>query len=329
MNQCTMPLRPILVTGANGFLGKAIIEELVSQGLPTRGTDIGKEFGRLNVQYRKADITRQEKLFDVISGAGTVIHAAGLAHLSLRRKSLESQFRQVNVVGTGNLVNAAVKAGVEHFVLASSVSVYGPYTEGFYDEDATCKPVGPYAKSKYDGELRAIKIANKNKIPLTILRFATLYGEGDPGNTKRLIKAINQGRFFWIGDGSNRKSLLHKCDAARACRLVATSPASGMRVFNVSGAPCTMLEIVEILRVALGKSTFPVKIPANMALALSKFVSFFRGGESKSLYVTIQKWLAEDVYDTKRFKKELGFMPKISITEGLRREVMWYLAAHN
>ena len=69
---------------------------------------------------------------------------------------------------------------------------------------------------------------------LTILRLATLYGEGDPGNVGRLIRTLDRGRFLWIGDGSNRESLLYKGDAARACMAVAERPASGINIYNVS-----------------------------------------------------------------------------------------------
>jgi nucleoside-diphosphate-sugar epimerase len=112
-------------------------------------------------------------------------------------------------------------------ILISSVSVYGPYTLGLYDENTPCRPVGPYPLSKFHAELRAIEIADKSGMALTILRLATLYGEGDPGNVGRLIRSLDQGRFVWIGDGSNRKSLLYKRDAARACVAVASSPAAG------------------------------------------------------------------------------------------------------
>jgi len=89
----------------------------------------------------------------------------------------------------------------------------------------TPNPVGPYALSKYNAKLRAIEIARDSGMALTILRLATLYGEGDPGNVGRLLRTLDRGRFLWIGDGSNRKSLLHKGDAARACMAVAERPA--------------------------------------------------------------------------------------------------------
>ena len=182
-----------------------------------------------------------------------------MAHIfSLDANSIE-KFRQISEIGTANVASAAAEAGVGHLIVISSVSVYGPYTQGMYDENHPCNPVGPYALSKYNAELRAVEIARKSGIALTILRLATLYGEGDPGNVGRLIRTLDRGRFLWIGDGSNRKSLLYKGDAARACMAVAERPASGINIYNVSAPACTMREIVDGIADALGKHPFPVK----------------------------------------------------------------------
>ena len=89
-----------------------------------------------------------------------MIHVAGLAHIFSLDVNSAEKFRQVNEIGTANVVAAAVEAGVGHLILISSVSVYGPYTQGIYDENTPCNPVGPYALSKYSAELRAIVSAH-------------------------------------------------------------------------------------------------------------------------------------------------------------------------
>ena len=79
---------------------------------------------------------------------------------------------------------------------------------------------------------------------LTILRLATLYGEGDPGNVGRLMRTLDRERFLWIGNRRNRKSLLYKGDAARACMAVAERPASGINIYITFlrlPAPCARL----------------------------------------------------------------------------------------
>ena len=317
--------KAVLVTGANGFLGNTILTQLQRAGFTVRATDMGSASATAGIAYQKADITRQEELVDAVGGAATIIHAAGLAHIFTTGAGSDEKFRQINEIGTENVARAAAQAGAEHLILISSVSVYGPYTLGLYDENAPCRPVGPYPLSKFHAELRAIEIADKSGMALTILRLATLYGEGDPGNVGRLIRSLDQGRFVWIGDGSNRKSLLYKGDAARACVTVASSPAAGTHIYNVSAPPCTMREIVDGIADALGKRPLPLRIPGSLALALSRNLSRLPNRRLAGIHQTVKKWMAEDVYDSQLFNRTFDFTVQTSIKEGIRKEVEWYL----
>jgi nucleoside-diphosphate-sugar epimerase len=117
------------------------------------------------------------------------------------------------------------------------------------------------------------------------------------------MRALYRGRFLWIGDGSNRKSLLYRGDAACAC---------------------TMREIVDGIADALGRHPFPVRVPASPALLLSRHLSRIPNRRMAGLHQTVKKWLAEDVYDTRRFEKAYDFQTKTSLKDGLKREVDWY-----
>ena len=142
--------------------------------------------------------------------------------------------------------------------------------------------------------------------------------------TSRLMRTLDRGRFLWIGDGSNRKSLLYKGDAARACMAVAERPASGINIYNVSAPACTMHEIVDGIADALGKHPFPVRVPASLAMLLSRYLSRVPNRCMAALHQTVKKWLAEDVYATRRFEEAYGFQTKPSLKDGLKREVDWY-----
>jgi nucleoside-diphosphate-sugar epimerase len=315
----------LLVTGANGFLGSEIVRQAIRSNLQVRASDKGPFCSTPDVDYQSSDILESRTLSVVCSNGVThVIHAAGLAHVFDRDSMSPEQFSLINEIGTKNVISAAAAAGVGHFILISSVSVYGPYTKGMYDENTPCNPVGPYALSKYNAELRAIEIAGESGMALTTLRLATLYGEGDPGNVGRLMRTLDRGRFLWIGDGSNRKSLLYKGDAARACMTVTERPESGINIYNVSAPACTMREIVAGIADALGQHPFPVRVPASLALSISRHLSRIPNRRMVGLYQTVTKWLAEDVYDTRRFDQAYGFQAKTSLADGLKREVDWY-----
>lgn len=318
------PLKTILITGSNGFLGAEVVHQLLAAGFSVRATGIETASFQTGVEYHQADILRPQQLSRLVEGTSIVIHTAGLAHVFDAGAQFEQQFHQINEIGTTNMISAARDQGVKHFILISTVSVYGPFTEGMYDEETPCNPVGPYALSKYNAEKRAREIAQMAGMSLTILRLATLYGEDDPGNVGRLMRALDKGRFFWVGDGKNRKSLLYKGDAARACLAIASRPTNGISVYNVSAPPCTMRDIVDGLAMALGKKPLPVRIPASIALTAGKFLSCLPGKRLSELNLTIEKWLTEDVYNTSRIERYYGFHTQVNLIEGLKREVRWY-----
>jgi len=321
-----MNSRVCLITGANGFLGSEILRQAVAESFPVRATDISTEALIPDTYYLPADILDLSKLNSVFRGMNSVIHAAGLAHIFDKAKAANAPFKSVNEIGTANTVQTAAAVGVKHFILISSVSVYGPFTHGVYDENVPCHPQGPYAESKYQAEQRAIEIAKASGMALTILRLATLYGEGDPGNVARLMRSIDRGRFIWIGNGSNRKSLLHREDAARACLAVMKSPATGVNIYNVSAPPCTMREVVDRLADALGKPISPFAIPALWVRVISGLLSVLPLSRWQTLAATAQKWLADDVYHGSKFAQAFNFQTQVNLTEGLRREVAWYRA---
>lgn len=314
----------VLITGANGFLGSEVVRQSVFAHLPVCTTDKRAESIISNVDYRPADILDLSKLNSVFRGVTQVIHAAGLAHVFDDNKANTAPFKAINEQGTANMARVAADAGVRHFILISSVSVYGPFTRGVYTESAPCCPEGPYAISKYQAEQRAIEIAQQSGMALTILRLATLYGEGDPGNIGRLMRAIDRRRFLWVGDGSNRKSLLHREDAARACLTAVQYPASGIKIYNVSAPSVTMREVVCQLAEALGRHIWPFRIPATLALFAAKSGSKLFPNRFASTEGIVRKWLADDVYDASEFAGRFDFHAKVTLSDGLKREVAWY-----
>jgi nucleoside-diphosphate-sugar epimerase len=139
---------------------------------------------------------------------------------------------------------------------------------------------------------------------------------------------VDQSRFIWIGQGENLKSLLHREDAARACMAVIQSPASGINIYNVSAPPCKMHDIVSAIASSLGKSVPSLHIPASFALNSAKImknISLNRGLFS-TLHNTLQKWVADDYFNTEKFFKAFNFQTMVNLEEGMQREVVWYKA---
>lgn len=321
-----MHARDLLITGSNGFLGSEIVSQALRQVKKVRTIDVKQSLSISGIRHHRLDITKsQNELLTAFQGVSTVVHAAGLAHVFKTDRFDCKMFSNINIDGTKNIAITSAEAGVSHFILISSVSVYGPHTNGIYSEDMPCRPVGAYAKSKYQAELVAKEIALKTNMNLTILRLTPLYGEGDPGNVGRLIKNLDKGQFVWIGTGKNLKSLIHKEDAARACLTIATRPSFiGVREYNVSAPPITMLNIVDVISKALGKKPLPGRIPASIATSACRLLSYLPSNRLSGLNTTVEKWLADDVYDTKRIETDYSFHSKVNIKDGLKRQVQWY-----
>jgi nucleoside-diphosphate-sugar epimerase len=319
----------VLITGAKGFVGKAIISalsqsriEIVMLDLPPGPADVPPE------HFFGADITNIGELQDLsnIGDIDAVIHAAGLAHqfgIVTREK-----FWRVNVAGTVNAAKLAARLNAKRFVLISSVSIYGKVGQEGSErsETSACHPDGLYAESKYESENAAREVCEKHGVDLTILRLATVIGEGDGGNVSRLIKAVDKRKFYWIGKGENRKSLVYKGDVARACLAVLTGKQPGGATYNISARPETMKNIVSYIEQALGKKVLPIGIPPGfLKLAFGVNSKTLGVGRISRLGETVEKWLSDEIFSAERFKADYGFEPETSIEEAIKREVAWYL----
>lgn len=325
----------ILITGAQGFLGSEIARQLDAAGLAV--TALARQWPSESITSRHVtrgtgDITDAASIWPLFEGATTVIHSAGLAHQFGRTATCADAFQRVNVQGTENVLRAAVAANVKHVVLVSSVSVYGGGAEPT-DESSACRPTDPYGISKWQAEQVAREIAEATGIRLTILRMATIFGEGDPGNIGRLMQAIDRGRFIWLGTGSNQKSLIYRGDAARACVLAAQSKIGcerqnpeRERIYNVTLPPVRVARIVDALANGLGRPTPRWYIPSPLVKTIGGGLTacMARRGPVARMYRTISKWLSDDIYVGTQFERDYQFYPQVTLEEGLRRETEWY-----
>jgi len=318
----------IVITGASGFLGRQLTRDAAQRGLSLRALSRRGWTPGPGVQGIACDVLDVGGLRSAMEGATHVVHAAGLAHIFGHADVWSDRFAKVNAVGTENVLRAAVLAGVQHVVHVSSVSVYGPHGNAVCTEDTPCRPAGPYATSKFDAEQRARAAVQGTGTALTILRLATLYGEEDPGNVARLMRAIDRGRFVWLGDGSTRKSLIHRDDAARACVHAALRAApAAVSVFNVSAPPVTMQQVVSGLADALDRRVPSWRVPGSLVSQLTRFVGdTLHVARAARLHDTVRKWLTDDVYEGSRFDHTFDFRADVELRDGLAREVAWHRA---
>lgn len=312
----------VLVTGATGFVGGEILKNLHRNGYDTFGTS--KTGANENdPKIIKADITDFEDLqANVTEKFDAIIHSAGLAHQFGHIEKV--LFEKVNVEGTKNISELAVRVKAKQFILISSTAVYGFHKDEI-DESAECTPDTDYAESKLRGEIVCKEICEKNDIDLTIFRLTPVLGEKGIGNVPRLIKAIDKRRFLWVGDGRNKKSLIYVGDIADACRMILEKKKRGTEIFNLSAKPIDMRELVSIISVRLDKKvpefSIPESIPRTFINLGEKLVGSRRIGKFSKIF---DKWLSDNVYAAGKIKSEYGFEPKTSISEAVAKQCEWY-----
>lgn len=317
----------LLLTGANGFLGSAIVKRCAQAARSVRC--VGRQQRSDLEDYAQLDLVSAPIPSELFKGINTVIHAVGLAHQFGAAANNANAFDQINRATVDRMMTAAAANGVAHFVLISSSGVYGP-TADFPTEDAPCNPQGHYGCSKLAGEQTAIEIARDKGIRLTVARMTTLYGANDRGNLNRLIQAIARKRFLQIGSCANRKNLIHKDDAAAACLLLADAVGAPIEIYNVGISPVTMREVLNEIVSAL-QIRHPVKVPAVSATIASKLLSVLCGGKGPGarIHHSIKTWLRNDDFDTAKFQNTFSFEPEVSLSAGIEEQVTAYQSSSN
>jgi UDP-glucuronate 4-epimerase len=311
----------ILVTGGAGFIGSHTVEALLARGERVIALDnfntyydparkhrnVAPFMGNPNFRLVHADLRDRvtiEHLFTT-EPIRRIIHLAAMAG---PRPSVEnpSLYEDVNVKGTLNLLEIAVKQGVQHFVLASSSSVYGADAQVPYREEArTDRPLSPYAATKKMAEVLLYTFHYLYGLPSTVLRFFTVYGpKGRPDMAVYLftdwITRDEPVRLY--GDGTQGRDYTYVSDTVAGVVAALDHP-SGYQIYNLGNShPQTNAHLIELIEAELGKKATIMK----------------RDYPSSDPQLT---WA-----DVTRARKDLGYDPQVPLEEGVRRFVEWYKA---
>ena len=199
----------IAVTGAAGFVGGAFCRRAAARGRPLRRFvhRASASDGAIAVDLALADV---DDLARRLAGVTAVVHLAGRAHVMDQATArADAAYRSANVDATERLARAALRAGVAHFILASTVKVNGEVTRRgipFRPADAPA-PQDAYARSKLAAERALAQVAAGTSMTTTVLRLPLVYGPGARGNFRRLVDAVAMRRWLPFGAIDNRRSL--------------------------------------------------------------------------------------------------------------------------
>jgi nucleoside-diphosphate-sugar epimerase len=304
----------VLVTGASGFVGKALLAEFNARGFETIAVG-GPRSMDCDYSVDVSDAAAIEQLAEQ-KGIDAIVHTAGIAHRFADVS--DDEFRRVNVLGVENISGLVEKLGVKHFLLFSSTLVYGGRLDaGPINEADECRPFDAYGQSKLDGERAACSLCETAGVDLTIFRPAPIMGEGSSGNFARLIRAIDRRKFVWVGHGGNLKSVVYVADVARAAGEVMIKGGGGTQVFNIAADAVRMKDIVNAIAARLGRNVPAVHLPLSLVRAAFSI--------SGRLAATLDTWLSDDVYANDRLQDAYGFTPSTPLETAVAREVEYYL----
>ena len=312
------PLRT-LVTGANGFVGGSVVRAMRSHGANVVGlVRRGRATDFPNVQI---DGWTEDELARAFADTDVVVHSASVVH---RPDAPPDEYTRFNIDGTRALLAACRRAGVRRVVFISTIKVYGDDVQGDIDEDTRVAGEGGYAASKVEAERLVLDAAKDGGPTGIVLRLAPVYGPGDKGNVRMMIRAISRRRFALPGDGTNRKSIVHISTVARAVEAAVGSTVTGTFVVADSHAP-SMRELADAIALGLGRRR-PLAVPApllRVAAGAAETVFGVFGRRPPLTRDLIRKSLAPTVCHPTRLEKALGIECHVDLAVSIADEIAW------
>lgn len=307
-----------LITGAAGFIGSHLSRRLLKDGWELAGLDNFDDFYDPAVKRANVADCLQSGRFELVEGdirdadcVGSILAAGGIdiiVHLAAKagvRPSIENpaDYTDVNVNGTGVLLEAARKYEIKKFIFGSSSSVYGNNEKvPFSEADNVDNPISPYAATKKGGELLCHTYSHLFGIDVTCLRLFTVYGPGQRPDLAihKFCKLIESGQPIPVfGDGSLERDFTYIDDIVDGL-VSAMERCNGYRIYNLgNSSPIRLDVLIKKIETALGKKAVMNHLPEQP-------------GDVRRTYA-----------DISRAQAELGFEPKTNLDDGLASFVQW------
>lgn len=317
----------ILVTGANGFVGSALIERLAAEGMPVHAAvRTSAAASTLRAKYPQMDVVTVGEIGAAtawraaLAGVDAVVHLASRVHVMRETEPDPLRaFRSVNTEGSVALARAAAVAGVKRFIYLSTVKVLGERTEGEPFSDASIPhPIDPYAISKQEAETALFHIGSETGMGVTVLRPPLVYGVGVKGNFLRLLAWVRAGYPLPLGALHNQRSLLYLGNLVDATVTLLARPVEPGRAYVLrDGEDVSTPELIRRLARQMDVPARLLPIPA-WGLHLAGRIT----GRGEAVRRLTDSLAVEDM----RFRRELGWVPRYTVEQGLNETVNWYLA---
>jgi nucleoside-diphosphate-sugar epimerase len=313
----------VFVTGALGFVGQAILEHYRKLGVEARGLDLS---AAPEVCVVAGDVSRPETWQEHIDGCDLVIHTAAIVTNNVTRQ----EAWRINVLGTRRVLDAAVRAGVRRFLHISSLASMRFILEDQADEAAPVMPTGnPYVDTKIASEQVVLAAHAAGEIDCTIIRPADIYGPGSRPWTVIPVQMIKKGLFLLPAHGQGIFRAIYIDDLVDGVILAAEKDEGRGQIFILGGeSAVTCEEFFGHYYRMLGKGS-PRMLSTRMTIAIAEIgrVIFTLLGRPTELGRGAMEMLSKTTtVSNAKARQVLGWQPRISLEEGMRRTEIWLRA---
>lgn len=313
----------IMVTGANGFVGRGLCRELLDRKAAVTAAvrnigDFHDFEGPLFSQVAVGDIDLATAWEEALAGVDTIFHLAARVHMMRESETDALQaYRRVNVEGTEGLARAAAKAGVKRLVFLSSIKVNGEATSlRPYTEEDVPQPQNAYAISKWEAEQALWRVSLETGLQVVVVRTPLVYGPGVKGNFLRLLEWVSKGIPLPFAAVENRRSMIYLCNLVDAMIACAEHPMAANKTYLVSDEEDVSLpDLIRIIASVMGKPSRLWRCPGSVLRGAAVLLG--KSAEANRLLDSLQ-------VDCTLIRKELGWAPPGSMNDSIQQTIDWY-----
>ncbi len=301
----------ILITGATGFVGSALITLLSRQGHQL--VLVGHQSNTVNAEnFHAVNLADQYDWQTLLKGCDVVVHLAARVHVMKETVENAAQaYFKLNVEATQRLAEQAAAVGVKRFIYLSSLKVNGECNmagRAFAEQD-TPNPVGPYAQSKYQAEQVLFDLAKKSTLEVTVIRPPLVYGPNVRANFQSLLSVVHHQRPLPLAGIQNQRSYVYVENLVSLIARCLDHPKAANQCFFVSDAnDLSTPQLIKACATALGVKARLFYLPQGMLRWLCQFLG------KEDFYQRLCGDLTVDISKTKRL---LGWRPPFSVEAGL------------
>ncbi|MBI3913987.1 MAG: NAD-dependent epimerase/dehydratase family protein [Chloroflexi bacterium] len=312
----------VLITGANGFIGGRLAERLADECNVRVRAMVRSEIRNPKFEIVLGDITDPATLADAVRDCDAVVHCA-----AMQGKGRLADFRRVNVDGTLNLVRAAKDAGVKRFIHISTINVHG------FPPPRDCHANSPlaftgdfYSISKAEAERAAWQFSRNYQLPITVIRPGCTYGPRSNAWTLVPLARVRRGAPVLIGNGDGICNAIYIDNLIDLILLALQNDAAiGQAFIGTEGRGVTWREFYGAYARIAGVSRLN-GLPRVVAIGLanaSEIFARFTGGAPLISRASVEFYSHRVVYDISKATRLLGYAPRVSFDEGIKRTEEW------